>query len=203
MPESPKIFIGVPLFKGVSHAFVNSFIDFLFASTRQYAVEKPYLALNKPNDMARNEIVKAFLASDCSHLLFVDQDSILQRDLLDKLLSHDKDVISALYFTKEQRKPVAYRLENGRLTNLQNYNLNSLESVNGIGLGCCLIKRHVIEGLKQKLVGKPMFAIVLEDRNNQMSEDIYFSLLLAEHGFQMHVDTGCKIGHFGGVVYGP
>ena len=48
----------------------------------------------RPIPYARNHCVKAFLASDCSHLWFVDADTLPPPDALDNLLSADVDAIS-------------------------------------------------------------------------------------------------------------
>lgn len=49
---------------------------------------------------ARNSIVAHFLASDCSHLFFVDADIGFGADAVLRLLAHDRPVIGGLYRQK-------------------------------------------------------------------------------------------------------
>ena len=49
---------------------------------------------------ARNAAVAHFLASDCTHLMFIDADIEFDPDSALKLLSHNKEVIAAIYAKK-------------------------------------------------------------------------------------------------------
>lgn len=49
---------------------------------------------------ARNAAVAHFIASDCSHLMFIDADIEFDPDSVVKLLNHNKDVVAALYAKK-------------------------------------------------------------------------------------------------------
>lgn len=46
---------------------------------------------------ARNAAVAHFLASDCSHLMFIDADIEFEAESVTKLLNHNKQVIAGLY----------------------------------------------------------------------------------------------------------
>lgn len=52
---------------------------------------------------ARNELVKHFLMSDCTHLFFIDADICFSAHDVFRLISHDKDIVVASYPLKGQR----------------------------------------------------------------------------------------------------
>lgn len=52
---------------------------------------------------ARNELVKHFLMSDCTHLFFIDADICFTPQDVLRLVSHDKDIVVASYPLKGQR----------------------------------------------------------------------------------------------------
>jgi GT2 family glycosyltransferase len=49
-----------------------------------------------PVEDARNTIVQRFLRSKCDYLLFLDDDNPMMPDVLELLLSHEKDYVSAI-----------------------------------------------------------------------------------------------------------
>jgi hypothetical protein len=55
-----------------------------------------HIVAGKPVHHARNEILHNFLKSKCDYLWFVDDENPPRVDVLEKLLSHDKDIVSAL-----------------------------------------------------------------------------------------------------------
>ena len=52
---------------------------------------------------ARNELVKHFLLTDCTHLFFIDSDICFKPDDVYRLILHDKDLVVASYPLKGQR----------------------------------------------------------------------------------------------------
>lgn len=70
---------------------------------------------------------------------------------------------------------------------------DGLMEVGGIGTGCLLIKRKVLER-----VGEPWFGY-----QEGGSEDLYFCRRAREVGFKVHVDLGVVCGHISKTVAGP
>ena len=94
----PKIMLGVPTMSSVHTLLMTIILSWMAEaySTGKYNLSI-YPTVNvQPVDNARNEIVKAFLESDCTHLLFIDSDTIPPLDALKRLLAHDKPIISAI-----------------------------------------------------------------------------------------------------------
>lgn len=116
---------------------------------------------------ARNEIARAFMESECSHLMFIDADISFEGDDVARLLEADCDIVCGAYPKKEidwvrideAAKKGKENLsdyggafvlnlpDNGNQTFMQN---NIVEIRHG-GTGFMLIKRNVFEKLADKV----------------------------------------------------
>lgn len=117
---------------------------------------------------ARNELVKHFLLTDCTHLFFIDADICFTPEDVFRIISHNKDVVVASYPLKGQRwsnlqgmteikdfreiqqkvieHVVNFKFESDE--DLRNGKINVKEGLVEIhegGTGFMCIKRHVIE----------------------------------------------------------
>jgi hypothetical protein len=54
------------------------------------------LILGRPVQIARNELLERFVKSDCTHLLFFDDDQVMNYDVIQKLVDADKDIVSGI-----------------------------------------------------------------------------------------------------------
>ena len=213
--NAPKILIGLPT--------MGSVHTFLMVTIVQWLVE----ALNEndkgislyptmsvqPVDNARNEIVDTFLKSDCTHLFFIDSDTIPPQDALKKLLDLDCDVASGI-------TPIV-ELDQNRVNDSSGFYKRSnilgmdnelLQPDTGIqdmkagGGSCLLIKRKVLEDLT-----KPIFRFVYKDchpegvafngKKDMMSEDYYFCAKALGKGFTMKCDTSIICRHQKSVIW--
>lgn len=95
---APKLFIATTTADGiVLSAYVDALAQLL---TRLHArgIATMFRTLDGRNIGAqRDRIVEGFLATDCTHLLFVDSDMVFAPDLAERLLAFDKDVIGPVY----------------------------------------------------------------------------------------------------------
>jgi len=194
-----KLGVAIPLYNQVPSVFFKSFINFFV-----YAVQKHHIKLFSVDstavDVARNVLVEKFLKSNCTHLLFLDSDMVFPPEIVDLLLKHDKDFISALYVLRKAHRP-CYRFKDG-----DNYKApekiepNKLLEVDAVGLGTCLLKRSVLEKTSSDNDGKPLFKIDYKSRTEIFGEDVYFCKLAKKSGFKVFVDTSVLVGHFGGII---
>lgn len=145
--------------------------------------------------MQRNIAVKGFLKTNFTHLFFVDSDMILPKDALMKLISTDKDMATGLYFQKKEPFfPVIGKKSGDKLEWLIDYQQNSIIEVEYCGMGCCLIKRDLLEAILPKIE-------VIDDipqffrYSKNFTEDIYFCDLVRKNGFKIFCDTSVKCGH--------
>lgn len=101
--EGKTPFIGTPTYGGMmttAHANSIQSLSFVFGLM---AVEFGYMRPDKESliQRGRNRIVREFLDSPCSHLLFLDADIEFQPDAVFKLFETNKDCVCAAYPRKQ------------------------------------------------------------------------------------------------------
>ena len=154
--------------------------------------------------MARNQIVKEFLKTDCTHLLFIDDDMIFEQDAILRLLTHDVDICTGIAYQRgEPHAPCVFLFN----PNDQSFypvevpEKKLLVQVDAIGGYFFLVKRKVLE-----TVEKPWFvygdtSLGFNDSddpdNRGVGEDVYFSAKSRLAGFEVWSDTGLEIKHIG------
>jgi len=170
---------------------------------------------------SRNKIIKYSIENNYDYLLAMDCDVMVNPDILEKLLSHEKDVCSGLYFNifkvdgKQKLLPVAYKEvseeefeEMKKETNFPDivksshdlrYNITKediekreLIEVLYPSAGCMLLsKKALISGAKYGLL----------DTTDKLksTDDIYFIKELKKRGFKIYCDPSviCKHDIFG------
>lgn len=166
-----------------------------------------------PVDRARNQIVDFFLngikhpdgsKTDFTHLFFVDSDTIPPKDALERLLAHEKDIITGmtpmLHYDKannvwgtffncwESVKDAAGNIIQSKCPH-PNTGVKEIERCGG---SCLLIKREVFDKLKT-----PYFQFLIKENglDHIKSEDIYFCDSAREQGFKIWVDTSVVCQH--------
>ncbi len=95
-------------------------------------------------DDARNRIVQAFLASDCTDLVFLDADVAWRNDDLVKLCQYDRDVVGGVYPYRRPDKgqELPARMMDGAMVDDE-----GLIEMEGLPTGFLRIRRHVIEAM--------------------------------------------------------
>ncbi|MGD9275797.1 MAG: glycosyltransferase [Candidatus Pacearchaeota archaeon] len=164
---------------------------------------------------SRNKILEYGIKNNYDYILMMDADVIPPKDILKKLLSYDKDIISGLYYNyfiidcKQKLRPVAWRSitpddfesiskkiklpsivkshEDLRrhLTREEEESEKVIE-VKIPSAGCMLIKRGVFEKIKYGL---------LEIPGIKSTDDIYFCEEARKKGFKIYCDTSIKCEH--------
>jgi len=137
---------------------------------------------------AHNECVRRALETDCTHILFVEDDMKIMRGTITALID---------YVEKTDAKYVGvdYAMRDNDISRTTVWDRDG--SIFWTGLGCTLVSREVFE-----LIGKPYFTDeytvkILNDKPFEYQlkkqkrpyggQDIYFGLQLREHGIQLHV----------------
>ncbi len=198
--DGSKVLIGIPVYNTVPAACFSSQVNFLLASVKRHNALVGVVNVCGV-DQARNIIAENFLKTDATHLLLADSDMLLPPDLIERLLSHGKDMVSALYFGRTQAVPMfMFKGENGEYGFPAEYVEGGLLSVDAIGLGACMIRRKVIEKVREAVGDGPMFRFVYKNRVKVVGEDIFFCEKVKEAGFGIFVDTALEIKHFGGFI---
>lgn len=158
---------------------------------------------------ARNSLVTDFMLSDCTDLLFIDADVIVQPEQIIRLLalSTDKDITAAMY----PRRGIdckffvdLYADENNQIE-MDN---NGMLRVRRVGTGFMLIRRHVLETMIAKhpewkfwnnardIHEHAVFDFQLKD-GEYFGEDYLFCDRAAEDGFTVFIDPTISLPHIG------
>jgi len=146
--------------------------------------------------VARDEMAKAALVSDCDYLFMVDDDMIASDDLFEQLYASQKDIIAPLAFTRNfPHKPVIYSCREGwdsvaqcvQFTNfsVMNYPKEKLVECDAVGFGAVLINVDCFRKMPQPWFMNPY----------KTGEDISFCYEAKKYGFRTWMDTRVKLGH--------
>ena len=167
----------------------------------------------KPIDAARNELAQMFLENEhLEWLLFVDSDAVLHPLTLNRLLSWDVPIVSALCFvrvlptvpafwelekTADGREKVQMQptmdfmaqhpeLLTGGATILHDAPKDALKESGFVGMHTTLIRREVIEKMQP-----PYFV----SNYKGAGEDVFFCEKARRFGFKSYVDLSVVSGH--------
>ncbi len=152
--------------------------------------EKPHDTIVK----SRNIIKKYFLEKNYDYFLSLEQDVIPKKDIIEKLLKHDKKVISGLYYTiykfqgipkirplvwaEVPNEPDKMRFMSSECRDAENSTVPVLKKIRMCGLGCLLIHKSIMEKIDFKVPKNHAtyddFAFCNDVRN--LGEDIWADL---------------------------
>ena len=158
---------------------------------------------------ARNKLVANFMDSECTDLLFVDADVVINVDAVTRLLalSTDRDIVAGTYPRRatDAKFFLDFHLdENNQLE----FDENGLMRVESVATGFMLIRRHVIEHL---IAAHPeweykgdgdgdveyaVFDFAIVD-GNYIGEDYLFCRRAREAGFKVYLDPMISLPHIG------
>lgn len=156
-------------------------------------------------DVRRGENQKPFDEKlDYSHIFWIDSDIIFTPDQFEKLLNHDVDICSGLYYmegrtqfatvekwdTEYFNKYGSFEFITPEYLSTKN---NSLIEVSYSGMGFMLIKKGVFENIKY-----PWFFDEIQRIGNCVdipSEDVSFCKKATNAGFKIYIDPTVIVGH--------
>jgi len=202
-----RIFIQLPIYDDMPGRAVAALATLI---TRCRHILSPGFCFATRIDKARVQLAQMFLNTNCDLMLCIDADSLYRPGLVDKLISHNKDIVSGLYFSRRAPcKPIMYKQKefNTRFAPITEWEEGKLIEVDGVGMGFCLIKREVVE----KIGAKSFNSILLKDLFDEqlldvedvspMGGDLAFCQQARRNGFKVWVDTSVEVGHLGERAY--
>ena len=145
---------------------------------------------------SRNILKRYALANNYDYLFSLEQDVMPNKDSLSKLINHNKEVVSGIYFVhnivNDQRllvPQVFIELEN-KTNNLpdmrwiteQEVFSNELIKIVSCGLGCVLVHKNILKQIEFRT-------------ENNVFDDRFFSLDLYKKNIPMYCDTSVKCKH--------
>lgn len=148
----------------------------------------------------RHDLVKESLQSkDATHVLFIDSDMIVPKDLIQRLLVHDKDFVGANCVTRcFPPEFIAHDLDGKRI---DSRGKTGLQKVQHVGAAVMLCKTEALRRLKPPLFLQDWIPEV----NAYCGEDVYFCQVAQAAGFDLWIDhdLSMQIQHIGTVPFGP
>lgn len=172
----------------------------------QNGIQSAYLLLqgNCHVDDARNSIVREFLESDCTDLMFLDADVDWEPRHLLQLCKRECDVVGGVYpFRREGGEEMPVRMLDS------NKPIDGLLEVEGLPTGFLKIKRHVLEKLAAKapkffekfyetsmVFARP----VPGDDKTRWGGDIDFCNRWRALGGKIYADQELRLGHTATIV---
>jgi hypothetical protein len=148
------------------------------------------------SEYARELLINNFLEESGSEWLWiVDTDMEVPRGALDRLLSHNKKVVSAMYFSRgDHTWPIPFQMEpihHWPKTRMFNYPKNALVEAGATGHGCLLLHRTVLEKLEP-----PYSRLGPFGDEPVVGSDVRLCLKIREEANEkIWIDTGLQCGH--------
>ncbi|MBI4096076.1 MAG: hypothetical protein HY438_04400 [DPANN group archaeon] len=146
---------------------------------------------------SHNKMREIVLENNFDYLLTLDMDTIPPPDIVTKLLSHKKDVVSGLYFGQHEiqgqlmQVPFAWVFKSkdgfwGRLRYLMpdEFSSGKLIELGMAGTGCVLISKKILEKIKFHY-----------DLSMDAADDRWFFYDCHKSGIQPYLDTGVICTH--------
>lgn len=195
--ESPSVLLAI-----LTRELVTTKWAFGFRNLALPATSGVSFRSGAPYDVMRNAACSDALSAGFQWVLFLDDDVIPPGDVFSRLLRHGQDVVSGLYYRRQEPIcPVAMKLDDkGQAQWVTNWSPpDSLLEVDLVGAGCLLIHRRVLEAMPRPWfeweIGKSEPAI--PRGRGAMSEDFTFCMNAKRAGFKIHLDTSIRCEHVG------
>lgn len=148
-----------------------------------------------PVTAARNLAVEMFLQTDCTHILFVDNDIVPPMDAPQKLLAAKKPVVSGLcWIIKYQDRQGLILSASSRRNGEESWVWHmgvGVEEVDTVPGGCFLVEKEVFEA-----IGDNPFHFIMNERGTlDFTEEIAFGKKVQEAGYKLYTDFDVECDH--------
>lgn len=200
-----KVLLAVPTYDDPSAA-----LSFALARSREAlseaGIQSALLILqgNCHVDDARNSIVRDFLESDCTDLVFLDSDVTFEPPALVQLCKRDQDIVGGVYpYRREGGENMPVRLmQDGE-------RFDGLLEVEGLPTGFMKIRRRALERMA---AGRPWYFDKIypthlvfnrsepDAEHNRWGGDLDFCRRWREMGGKLYADEELRLGHVAKVV---
>jgi hypothetical protein len=184
----------------------NSESDIFFNSLKNKIniVRIPFISDVKSRIVfSRNILRQRAINQDYDYFLSIEQDIFVEKDILQRLLKHNKKIVSAYYGkyyrveaqdneTKEIKEfileiPVVWFQESAdkiRRANPPEILNKGLVNIGGSGLGCILIHREVLKNLEFRI-----------EKDSKAFDDMFFCIDAKKSGFELFLDSETRVEH--------
>jgi hypothetical protein len=134
----------------------------------------------------RENLASSALELGSEYMLWLDSDIVFPETTAIRLMAHNESFVAANYVTRSKpTKSVAYQKLDNWDSSLSFDNANTLEDVEGIGLGCVLMKTEIFTKLTQ-----PWFEFSWNPKSKDyLGEDFNLCKKITSLGYTLKVDT--------------
>jgi hypothetical protein len=234
--KKPHLFIATPMYGGQCYGFYTQSILQLQTACKERGMDLSFSFMFNESliQRARNALTLAFLKTNATHMMFIDADIRFNPMDIFPMIEADRDILCGIYPKKEinwltVRNAMANNVPQDQLkhhtgafvVNLVDYKpeitvpINQPVEIWNGGTGFMLIKREVLEGMKDKLptytnnvmdLSQQMkedpiteyFATSIEAETNiLLSEDYYFCKKAREQGYKVWAAPWAQLAHIG------
>ena len=193
----PKVLIGTPHNRDLSPEYVMSLVNLLGSSIGRVNI-KIKMFQSCLVHIGRNTIGSNLNAD---YLLFIDSDIQFPSWGLERLLSHNKDIVGGMYYKKiSPHFPVVYKMRGKWDHELITNPSTQLFEVDGIGTGFLLIKKKVLDDLYEEKFAKKNgypFNFIQKPNGNDIGEDLSFCMRARKKGYKVWCDPSIPLEHSG------
>lgn len=155
-------------------------------------------------DVLRGETQKLFNGTiDYTHLFWIDNDIIFSPAQFQKLLDHDKEIVSGIYMMSDNKHYATVKnwdevkfKHQGHFDFLTPSDLNDKKELLDVaytGMGFMMIKKGIFEALSYPWF-RPLF-FDFDGIKDFCSEDVSFCRLVTQKGYQIFIDPQLRVGH--------
>jgi hypothetical protein len=147
----------------------------------------------------REKLAKQALSINADYALWLDSDMLVPSTTAMRLMGHNKDIVCGNYMKRSvPLQTVAYTERGDWDSWLPLESQEELEEVEGIGMGCMMIKTEILKNIEP-----PFFNFEYYD-NDWHGEDFYFQQKLRDAGYKIWVDMNLsrQIYHIGQWAFG-
>jgi FkbM family methyltransferase len=188
-----KILIAVPTNKYIEPETMKSIYDLVIP--HGYTTEFQFF-YGYQIDQIRNLIAE--WGKNYDYLFSVDSDIVLPKDSLIKMIAADVDIISGLYIQRTDTPTLELYKHTGENIHIDELmGIPDIFEVSACGMGCCLIKGELFRKMPYPHF-KYRSAI---NHAETLSEDVYFCLSAAQHGYKTWADKTIICDHIGSRVF--
>ena len=203
-----KLMIAIPAYDGKLNIKTSFALADLVVKASKFGVQVQLSHLSGCSliTKARNILVANFLESDCTDMLFIDADIVVDAESVLRLLalSTGKDITAGAY---PRRAKDRYFFADLYFNENQDLEFDgSLMRVERVGTGFMLIQRHVLEDMAKahedwtyEFKGEQitaLFDFALKD-GKYVGEDYLFCDRAREHGYKIYIDVDISLPHVG------
>lgn len=188
---SKSVVICLPQYGSVPSRFVEGLSNLLLHKSESYEITKVIVNNALYVDHNRNILVKEALDSGAEYSMWIDADVVVEPNTIDRLIRHNKAIMSGIYPRKNTDTACAYVYNETYeyLRPIGPWKSNKPFKVEAVGMGCVLIRTDVF-----KEIGPPWY---IYNAYVNYSEDLYFFDVARAADIEVWVDPTVLPEHIG------